>query len=78
MFVELLHLFVFGVQMGAQLSAIKKDLETLLPKNGSGWLRSAHVAAHYALIPAIYAYALVQANEFSWNPLAMLDKVFIA
>jgi hypothetical protein len=64
--------------MGAQLSALQKDIETLLPKGTAGWLRSLHVMAHYAVVPAIYAYGLVQAGEFTWNPVTLLDKIMLA
>lgn len=64
--------------MGAQLSALRKDLESVLPQNASSLLRTLHVLGHYALVPAIYAYGLIQAGEFSWNPITMLDKVLIA
>ena len=64
--------------MGAQMSALRKDLDGVLPKNKDSLLRSLHVAGHYALIPAIYIYGLVNAGEFSWNPLALLEKVLVA
>lgn len=64
--------------MGAQLSALRHDIEEFLPKGSSAVLRSLHVAGHYCLIPAIYVYGLVQAGEFTWNPLALLEKVLIA
>lgn len=64
--------------MGAQFSALGKDFEALLPKNLEQALRRLHVFGHYAIIPAIYMYGLIQAGEFSWNPLTVLEKVMIA
>ena len=64
--------------MGAQLSALRKDVEEFLPKGGAGWIHSLHVIAHYAVVPAIYAFGLVQAGEFSWNPITLLDKIMLA
>ncbi len=64
--------------MGAQFSALKKDLDSVKPKGVDGWLRALHVAGHYAIVPAIYVFGLVQAGEFSWNPITLIDKVLVA
>lgn len=64
--------------MGAQLSALRKDLDDFLPKGSSGWFSTLHKIAHYSVVPAIYVYGLVQAGEFSWNPVTLLDKILIA
>lgn len=64
--------------MGAQLSALKNDIDSLLPKGEDRITRTLHIIAHYAVIPAIYAVGLVHAGEFTWNPLSLLEKVFVA
>jgi uncharacterized membrane protein len=64
--------------MGAQLSALKKDIDSILPKGPDRVLRTLHVVGHYSIIPAIYLVGLVQAGEFTWNPLSLLEKVFVA
>ncbi len=64
--------------MGAQLSALKNDIDSLLPKGDDRIIRALHVLAHYSVIPAIYVVGLVHAGEFTWNPLALLEKVFVA
>jgi hypothetical protein len=64
--------------MGAQLSALKKDIEEILPKGVAGWMRSAHAIVHYSVVPAIYVFGLVQAGEFTWNPLSLIDKILLA
>jgi uncharacterized membrane protein len=64
--------------MGAQLSALRKDIDSILPRGPDRVLRTLHVAAHYSIIPAIYVIGLVHADEFTWNPLSLLEKVFVA
>jgi hypothetical protein len=64
--------------MGAQLSGLKKDFKEILPESSDRLLRSLHILGHYAIIPAIYVYGLVQANEFTCNPFTILDKVLVA
>jgi uncharacterized membrane protein len=64
--------------MGAQFSALKKDLEAITPKGADGWFRALHVAGHYAIVPAIYAFGLIHAGEFTWNPITLIDKVLVA
>jgi len=64
--------------MGAQLSALKKDIDSILPKGPDRVLRTLHVVGHYSIIPAIYLVGLVQAGECTWNPLSLLEKVFVA
>ena len=64
--------------MGAQLSGLSKDIESVLPKGEDRLLRTLHILAHYSAIPAIYMVGLVHAGEFSWNPFALLEKVFVA
>ena len=64
--------------MGAQFSALGRDIQDLLPNGSDQILHALHVVGHYGLIPAIYVYALVQAGEFSMNPFNMLEKVLIA
>ncbi len=64
--------------MGAQLSALKKDIDSVLPKGPDRVLRTLHVLGHYGIIPAIYIVGLVHAGEFTWNPLSLLEKVFVA
>jgi hypothetical protein len=65
-------------RMGAQLSGLSKDIDSVLPKGEDRVLRSLHILAHYSVIPAIYVMGLVHAGEFSWNPLSLLEKVFVA
>ena len=65
-------------KMGAQMSALKADVKEIIPRDSGAIWRSLHVLGHYAIIPAIYVYGLVHANEFSWNPLTVLDKVLVA
>ena len=74
----LLSSFVFSYLMGAQVSALRKDMEEILPRGSSGWFSALHTIAHYSVIPAIYAYGLVQAGEFTWNPVTLLDKILVA
>ena len=64
--------------MGAQFSALKNDIDSLLPKGDDRFIRSLHILAHYSVIPAIYVVGLVHAGEFTWNPLSLLEKVFVA
>jgi hypothetical protein len=64
--------------MGAQLSALKKDIDSLLPKGEDRITRALHVMAHYAVIPSIYIIGLVHSGEFTWNPFQLLEKVFVA
>ena len=64
--------------MGAQLSALQRDIEELLPKGPAGWFATLHKIAHYSVVPAIYVYGLVQADEFTWNPFTLLDKILLA
>ena len=60
------------------MSAFKKDIEPLVPKGPDGVVRSLHVLSHYAVIPIIYAIGLIHADEFTWNPLALIEKIFVA
>jgi uncharacterized membrane protein len=64
--------------MGAQWSALREDLAEISPRNSEGLLRSLHVLGHYALIPSIYMYGLINAGEFTWNPLTLMDKILFA
>ena len=64
--------------MGAQLSALRRDIESALPKGPDRVTRTLHVLGHYAVIPAIYVFGLIQAGEFTLNPFALLEKVLIA
>jgi len=64
--------------MGAQFSALKNDIDSLLPKGDDRFIRSLHILAHYSVIPAIYVVGFVHAGEFTWNPLSLLEKVFVA
>jgi|LauGreDrversion4_2_1035121.scaffolds.fasta_scaffold282370_1 hypothetical protein len=64
--------------MGAQLSGLSKDIDSILPKGEDRLLRTLHIIAHYSVIPAVYMVGLVHAGEFSWNPFALLEKVFVA
>jgi hypothetical protein len=64
--------------MGAQLSALSKDIVETLPRNMEELSHKIHVAGHYIVIPAIYIFGLMHAKEMTWNPLSLLEKIFIA
>jgi hypothetical protein len=64
--------------MGAQLSALRKDIGSITPRGVNGWLDSLHTVGHYSIIPAIYLFGLWHSNELTLNPLELFEKILVS
>lgn len=66
--------------MGNVISALRDDIEdardSVFSKPSSDWLDMLHAVGHFAIVPAVFALGLLEAGEFTLNPLVLANKLF--
>jgi uncharacterized membrane protein len=63
--------------MSQNVTQMKKQAVQTMRAMASVWNKYGHAAAHYSIVPAIFAYGLYQAGELTFDPISLATKIFV-